>query len=218
MRTKALLLGALIGAASLATSMAQVYSVNIVGYINIPIYGANFPGKWNLIANQLDNAAGNSVGVLMPNPGEERAMTVYTYDHLAPGGGIYANANWDGTEWDDPSVEIKVGYGAWVLNIGTDFTLTLVGEVKTGPQTHNLVDDWQLIAPIVPQAGLLSTDLGYVPDSDTMYTFDNLTQMYGFWFAEGNTWDEEPTLGVGQAAWIQRLSGGSWTRTFNVGP
>ena len=48
MRTKALLLTAALGLASVATSMAQaVYSVNVVGYINLTMK----PG-FNLVANQ----------------------------------------------------------------------------------------------------------------------------------------------------------------------
>jgi hypothetical protein len=216
MRTKALLLGALIGAASLATSMAQVYSVNIVGYINVPILGDSFPGKWNLIANQLDNAAGNSVGVLMPNPGSERALTIYTFDSEIQD---YVNANWDGSSWDDPDVQIGVGQGAWVLNVGPDYTLTLVGEVKTGPQTHELVAGWHLIAPIVPQTGLLGTDLNYpTTGATTIYTFDASIQDYWNFNHDGSSWDEEPNVVVGQGMWILRTTGGNWTRTFNVGP
>ena len=36
MRTKTLLLTAVLGLASAATSMAQVYSANVVGYVNEP--------------------------------------------------------------------------------------------------------------------------------------------------------------------------------------
>src|SRR5258707_15596446 len=57
MRTKTLFLTAAFSAAGMATSMAQtVYSVNIVGYINLPIVHG-----LSLVANQLNASPNNSV-------------------------------------------------------------------------------------------------------------------------------------------------------------
>ena len=61
MRTKALLLGAAVGAIGLATSMAQVYSVNIVGYVNTTI-----PTGFSIICNPLNATGGNTIGNVMP--------------------------------------------------------------------------------------------------------------------------------------------------------
>jgi uncharacterized membrane protein len=41
--------------------MAQVYSVNAVGYVNVAVAKG-----YNLIANPLNNQGGNKVSVLMP--------------------------------------------------------------------------------------------------------------------------------------------------------
>src|SRR6185295_14677723 len=58
MRTKTLLLTAALCAAGIATSKAQVYSVNAVGYVNTSLLKG-----YNLIANPLDNKAtdGNKI-------------------------------------------------------------------------------------------------------------------------------------------------------------
>jgi hypothetical protein len=59
MRTKTLLLTAALSAAGVATSMAQVYSVNAVGYVNTQLV----PGL-NLISNPLE-AADNKIKTLL---------------------------------------------------------------------------------------------------------------------------------------------------------
>src|ERR1700722_6479335 len=56
MRTKTLLLAAAALAVSLATSEAQVYSANIVGYATV-VYPGN--GQFALVANPFDNGNGN---------------------------------------------------------------------------------------------------------------------------------------------------------------
>ena len=63
MRTKTLLLTAALTAAGVATSMAQVYSVNMVGYINQSI-----PQGFSMIANQLNASPDNKVTTLLPAP------------------------------------------------------------------------------------------------------------------------------------------------------
>jgi hypothetical protein len=58
MRTKTLLLTAALCAAGIATSKAQVYSVNAVGYVNTSLLKG-----FNLVSNPLDNKAtdGNKI-------------------------------------------------------------------------------------------------------------------------------------------------------------
>ena len=50
MRTKTLLLTAALSAAGIASSMAQVYSVNAVGYVNTPLVTG-----FNLISNPAEH-------------------------------------------------------------------------------------------------------------------------------------------------------------------
>ena len=61
MRTKTLLSAVAVLAASLAISKAQVYSQNVVGYVNTTLTG-NL--KYSAIANPL-NAPTNTIGVLL---------------------------------------------------------------------------------------------------------------------------------------------------------
>jgi hypothetical protein len=209
MRTKALLLGAIIGAASLASSMAQVYSVNIVGYINVPI-----PAGFTLIANQLNNSAGNALETLIP--ASPTAISVYKWNTTTAAFDI---ANWDTDfqQWDN-TFTLSPGEGFWVFNGGTPWTLTLVGEVMTGQQTVNFLAGFNLVSSIVPQEGLLQTQLGYVPSStgDTIFTYVNGAFGIFNYDADFQMWDEEPTIHVGEGFFAQRTQPGAWTRTFNV--
>jgi hypothetical protein len=76
-----------------------------------------------------------------------------------------------------------------------------------------------MIGSKVPQAGLLQTDLGYVPGGvETIYMYNNATGQYdqATYDPDFGSWDNEPTIGVGDAFWSYRSTAGSWTRTFNV--
>src|SRR5436309_353228 len=70
MRTK-VLLGLAVLAAGAATSMAQsnVYSLNIVGYCNVPVKGG-----YSFLSNPLDNG-NNSATTLFPNPNPDPSGT-----------------------------------------------------------------------------------------------------------------------------------------------
>jgi len=215
MRTKALLVGAIIGAASLASSMAQVYSVNIVGYINIPVKHG-----WNLIANQLNNSAGNTVATLIPAP--PTAISVFTFNST---GQIYSQSDWDTDflEWSNPNLQVNPGMGAFIFNAGSEFTVTLVGEVMTGTQTIPLVAGWQLVSPVVPQDLNLADPVtsNYTPSStgDSVFTFDATQQIYRQYDYDADFQEWTPPtvpITVGQGMFILRTQAGSWTRTFNV--
>ena len=62
MSTKTLLMTAVLGAASIAAVMAAdpVYSVNIVGYVNVTA-----PAKFSMIANPL-KSGGNTLAEIIP--------------------------------------------------------------------------------------------------------------------------------------------------------
>jgi hypothetical protein len=220
MRTKALLVGAAIGAVSLVTSMAQVYSVNIVGYVNV-----NIPTGWTMIQNPLKASPDNKVINVVPYGSTDKVFTIQKWVS-----GVFIQNNFD-TVWDDETMELNPGEGFFVYNPFPAFTLTFVGEVCTGNSTDAgmqipLVNGWNMVGSKVPQAGLLQADLGYVPTAPAEMTqqWDNSQANYVI-----RSWDEaigwdpdaggEPSLGIAEATWIYRLAGaGTWARTFNVGP
>src|ERR1041385_7866265 len=108
MRTKTLLLTAVLTAAGAASSFAQVvYSQNAVGYVTLTLK----PG-FQLVANPLNNtsANGNTVSNLFAACPD--GTTVYAYDNAA---GKFNGNGKDFGEWANPNATLSPGEGAFVL-------------------------------------------------------------------------------------------------------
>ena len=208
MRTKTLLLAAAFSAAGAATALAQVYSVNAVGYVNTALK----PG-FNLIANPLDAGADNTVSKLLA--GVPDGTIVYTF---APGSGFSVNTL-DLGEWSDPNATLVPGQGFFVRTPSA-VTVTFVGEVKQGNLSTPLAQGFNLVASQVPQAGKISTDLGLsLADGELVYKFNADTQGYQIFTFDIGVWDpSEPELAVGEGVWVRKKDAGSWDRTFSVNP
>lgn len=209
MRTKTLLLSAAVTAAGMLSSMAQVYSVNAVGYVNVTI-----PAKgYQLIANPL-LAADSKLSALLPNVKD--GTTVYKYD---PATGYSVNTFFFGA-WGDGNQTLVPGEGAFVLNGDTAApqTLTFVGEVAQGDRSHAIPAGFSIQSSEVPQAGKLTTDLNFpAADGDAVYKFNAASQSYdSFTFFFGGWSPSEPTVDVGESVFVNKAAAANWTRTFNV--
>ena len=126
MRTKALLgLAALAVSAATCVAQSNVYSLNIVGYVNVDIKAGV-----NLISNPLKPSNGNN----------NITNTIVGLPDTAEGAEIY---KWGGTGWSSDIPSWVAGFG-WFpdvsMNLGESFFLkspvatkiTFVGEVQTG--------------------------------------------------------------------------------------
>lgn len=212
MRTKTLLLAAALTAAGVATSMAQVYSVNAVGYVNTTLK----PG-FTLVSNPL-NAADNSIRNLFK--GVPSGTQVYKY--TASG---YVIATYDSDLGDfDPeaaaATTVVPGEGVFVkLPAGAPVTITFVGEVPQGTALDNpLPAGLSIRSSIVPQAGT-AADLGLVgAPGDQLYQYDNTTGYYISTFdADLGDWDPSlKSLKVGEAFFLRKKAAGTWHRSFSV--
>lgn len=207
MRTKALFLAAVFGVAGLATSFAQVYSVNAVGYVNVSVPASGF----TMICNPL-MAADNTVAALIPTAPE--GTIIYKF-----AGGAYEPANvFEFGEWSAPTQTIAAGEGVFVKSAGA-FTITFVGEVAQQADSNKaLAAGFNMTGSKVPQAGLLSTDLGYPADEgDVVYQWNTAG---GAWrpaaVYEFGEWSAEPTLAVGEAVFINAAGARAWDRNFSV--
>lgn len=213
MRTKALLLTAAVGALSVASTLAQVYSVNVVGFVNV-----NIVQGFNFLCNPL-KASADTVGAVIPTAPE--GTTVATWNKQTQA--FNSAATFSFGSWDDPNYPLPPGE-AFFLNSGEAATLTFVGEVRQGTLTTPLVVGFNLVGSQVAQSGPLGdgtpagAGLGYVPDEgDTAAKWNPAGQSYfsanSFSFG---SWDAMPTLGMAEGIVITRSAAGSWTRTFNV--
>jgi hypothetical protein len=210
MRTKALFVAAAFVAAGIVSSMAQVYSVNVVGYVNKVLT----PG-YNLIANPLETTA-NRVEELFAGK-EVDLMSVYKY--VAGTGYTIANYSADLGEWDN-TFTIDPGEGVFVYT-PEEVTVTFVGEITEGAKVNNLPTGWSMKSSMIPQGGALSA-LGYVvADLDSVYIYNNTATPPGYvisnYSADLGEWDNgEPVLEVGDAFFLFKATPGSWERTFTV--
>jgi hypothetical protein len=170
MRTKALLgLAAL--AVGLSTSVAQnVYSLNVVGYVNV-----------SLQANKLSFLS----VPLAPVDGNFNITNTIVLSDAQDGALLY---KWAGTGWDPnvPSWFAGIGWSPdTVISNGTAFflqpaassTLTFVGQVPQGALAYNIPAGLSTLANQVPvSANFPGSTVGN--DGDLMYVWNNVSSAW----------------------------------------
>jgi hypothetical protein len=234
MRTKTLVLTAL-GSLSALGLMAQtgtnVYSLNAVGYINVTL-----PPGYSIIADQLIATGGNTISNLVNDT--SGSLDGLTYFKWTGSKFNYdtANAQFGSGQNGWPSGgqdTLNPGEAAWFQNpFTTNVTLTFVGTVPQGTNTVALPVGFSMISSPVPQAGTLSTVLGFtnVTAGDVVFAWVNNGTGGGSYVDGGDQvtppqfgtgynseWSpNEPTIAVGQGFWYQATAAVNWTRVFSV--
>jgi len=224
MRTKVLLCAAAL-AASLASSMAQsnVYSLNVVGYYNVTI-GAH---QKVMIANQL-NTTNNTVAALLAPPSIGNNDAVFKF---AAGGftGFTYSTDLGMFDPDASAVTMNPDEAVFFVNAqSTAETVTFVGEVEQGSLTNTLPLGIKVLrSSIVPQAGMVDTTFGVVPDNnDSLFIYNPLENNGGYsgftYSTDLGGWDPaEPTINVGEGFFYVKAANGApantnWVRNFTV--
>lgn len=213
MRTKTLLLTAALSAAGVATSMAQVFSVNAVGYVTTKVPAKGFA----LISNPL-TAADNTIQALFK--GAAAGTQVFKYD-----GAKFATATFDDIDnkfIPDSAANLTVvpGEGVFVFNpTATELSFTFVGEVPQGDLKNPLPKGLSIRSSMVPQPGT-AKDLGLVGGAgDQIFKWDTAGQKYATSTFDDidNDWVPRLTpLAVGEAFFLSKQVAGSWDRKFSV--
>jgi hypothetical protein len=241
MRTKTLILSGIVAALSGASAMAQVYSLNAVGYINVDV-----PHGFSIIADQLyltNQQTAQSVdavfaptllngGATTPDPYVGCILYPYASYPNALGyvGAILVQQNAGSPPFWSSSAEAQgtsfnPGQACFIYNPGSDFTMTFVGQVPQGTVTNTLQRGFNLISSIIPQTGAIDTDLGLTPGvGDIAFTYVsgqgyNLIDLYQtsgssqFWSAL-----HSPTNTVGLGFFYYSISAtpNQWVRTFTI--
>jgi hypothetical protein len=223
MRTKTLLLTAALSAAGIATSMAQVYSVNAVGYVNTQLV----PG-FNLVSNPLDNTTGNTIQNLFGTGfqgGTPPGTLVYYFDPNTDG---FVTATFDPFDlvFTPPAAANTVvdpGNGVFVFISGNaNATCTFVGEVPQGARSNTPIPQgFSIKASAVPQAGTVAAlQFPGVP-GDILYKWNPTTDAYQVFTFDpfDNVWTPSvPNIEVGEAFFILKAAATTWTRNFSVNP
>jgi hypothetical protein len=231
MRTKTLLCMAAL-AAGVATSMAQnVYSLNIVGYYNVPT-----PYQLNVISCQL--TAGT------PSNRADQILPYSDTDNIQIWNGTswssYTMDSGSSTGWTGPNGLDIALTGLPVLSPGIGFlygknssitNITIVGQVPTGTNSYTFGSGLQAISSLDPYAGLVRTtnasnfvgcplplysNVQFWNGSKwNVYTYDDGSST--FWYGPTGAEVAEPSVSVGQGFFMGNNSGGSitWTQVLN---
>jgi len=220
MRTKSLIVGAALLAAGVASSMAQsnVYSLNVVGYVNVTIV----PGL-NMVANQLDaDGTGTNntlLGVFGGYPWTG-GTTIYKFVGGSPVPYTFSHGAFGGAA----GVSMNPGEGCFIYSTATtNITVTTVGQVLQGTWTNNLTPPITLVSSIAPLSGTVDSTgnggLGYVPaGGDTLYIWDNtlIPPGYDVYTYSHGHFSPDPTITPGQGFFIDSTITTGWTNTFTV--
>jgi len=186
MRTK-VLLGLAALAVGITTSVAQnVYSLNVVGYVNVSLQA----NKLHFLSLPLANSSGDyTIGTnikLDNGDGSQDFASLYKWagtqwDPVIP--------SWIGGAWDTPTMVVSNGTGFFIASVANS-TLTFVGEVPQGAIQYNIPAGLSTLANKVP----VSTNFpgqGIGNDFDSIFTWDQAGQQWSpvIWSIIGGDWD-----------------------------
>jgi hypothetical protein len=239
MRTKIALLSAALVAAGVASSMAQsnVYSLNIVGYVNVPVTANNF----YLLSNPFDTGNGNSVSnvmsSLLSDSFNQDGSSLYTFDPVA--GYSSEGFNYGGSAgtgyWYPGTTTLAPGKGFW-FQPQDNQTITFTGSVVLN-STNTLAGNGNVELSLVGSAYPASTNLvglgmnwlannnGFNQDGDGIYRWNPATQsfMTEYSFNYGNGWSgptgdvNGPVLNVAEGFFYVNANGtDQWVQNFTV--
>jgi hypothetical protein len=163
MRTKTMILSALLGALGSVSVMAQtnVYSLNAVGYINVTL----LPG-YNIITCPLIASPDNTIATLLNNTnGQYQSGPRTVAQVLAFTGGAYSASD-EASSGNAPSgwasggtITLNPGQAVFFFNPSTtNMSATFVGTVPTGPITNALIPGYNLVGSVVPVTGDIVTN------------------------------------------------------------
>jgi hypothetical protein len=236
MRTKVLLCAAAVAAGALsAMAQSNVYSLNVVGYVNVAIPGG---GAYTMLANPLNNTGtgGNNISNLFSAIAADGDTVFrwnvdnYDFDAVQPTYVAAPPAHWSST------FNANIGEGIWYINNNNDKTNTFVGEVFQGSYTNlagpanagrSLVGggSYNAVGSSAPiGGGFTNAIVGITPnDGDTIFPWDS--NAYDF-SAVQPTYVAAPPAhwshlevqippGVG-FVYINQGSDQRWVRTFTV--
>lgn len=206
-------------------AQSNVYSLNIVGYVNLTIQ----PG-YNLVANQLDADGTDSVNVALTN-GVPDQTQLFGFSGGAFTSAITFQAG-GGNQWYDDSFNLATntifpnGQAFFLYNVsGAPATITLTGSVLTSTNSSTITPGYNFAAIDFPVAQDLDTNGFPQIDQEQYFTLVNGSYTAAYTYqAGGNGWYDDsfnqvfPTPAVGQGFVIYNPgnTSGTWAQSFSV--
>lgn len=216
-------------AVSALTAVGQnVYSLNIVGYVNVPMLAGNYT-----YVNPLDKDGTNSAAQVLSLPdGTTFAFwtgSSFDYWYFDNSAGLGSPDGWYGADQQTPRAApiLSLGKGFY-LNPPLNFTNTFVGNVVPAPGATNSLTinaGNQLVGSPMPVGGPLTntvmnvqlfdgtTVANWTGSSFQYWYFDNsagLGAPDGWYAADQQTPSAPPSLNVGRSLYINGPAGITW--------
>lgn len=211
MRTKTLLIAAAALAVGVASSMAQTYSQNIVGYVNTPI----LPG-YNLLVSPVSPNTTNNAEAVLPSLTSGDQLLVwngvgYNVDLFIGPGDWY-----DGVSSSPISEPVLLpGMGFFYQNTGSLKTNTFVGTV-TSSNTVALAGGYSLVGSTAPIGGSIESTNFNIPfiSGDQVLVWNGVGYNVDLFIGPSEWYDgvssspiAVPTLSLSQGFFYQNTGG-----------
>lgn len=219
MRTKALLCAAALAAGAVSGMAQNVYSLNVVGYVN-KAFTAN---TYYLVGNPL-NGTNNNLSTIIPAPPNFTIVNRWnaSLQDLDPAVPTFFTST---GKWNSDPV-LNPGEGFFV-SAGADFTNTFVGNVPQGSLTNPIPilggGAYIALAPNVPLGGGITNILaGYVPSNfDIINTWSvgaqDLAPTVPTYFTSTGKWNADVNLAVADGFFLSRAgTATTWVQNFTV--
>jgi hypothetical protein len=209
-------------------AQSNVYSLNVVGYVNV-VYKAGFNAGANPLMASPNNQLNTILNNATPVTGTPDNTIVLRWNTtLQDFDGIVPTYNATTHLWADNAV-INPGECFFVL-APNEFTNTYVGEVKQTSTTIPIVAGFNGISSPVPVGGNTGTVLAQLSpsDNDLAFKWDNSPTgptAQGFYdpvtyVLSSTSWqnlgNSPGTFGVGEGLFYLASAPLSWVRTFTV--
>jgi hypothetical protein len=215
MRTKTLLLTAVLGVAGAASTTVQaqsVYSQNAVGYVNLSLNTG-----FTIIANPLNNTTNDADTILTNVP---TGTVIYTYNNTSQlyQSSTFADGKWNGAPVADP---VLTPGSAFFIKLTAATTVTFVGNVPQGTLANTIPVGFSLQSVPVPISASLSTNAVIAlagTQGDIAYAFVNSSSLYtSHTYVNGKfNPDYSPAVGEGFFYLSKATSAKTWSVTFSV--
>jgi hypothetical protein len=214
MRTKTLLLAVAALATGMISSEAQnVYSANVVGYVNV----VSTAGTFNMVANPLSDGT-NTVADLIPNP------AIGTIAETWNGGG-FTQAKYKASGWTT-NLLLNPGTGFFLNYAGSGtVTNTFVGQVvvqhsdgiQFGTNSTPIVTGFQLVGSVFPLSdNLTGTNINLGPSLTTVGDIVEVWNGSGYVQSKLKVsgWTTNLALVPGEGFFVNALSGTNWQQVL----
>jgi hypothetical protein len=211
-------------------AQSNVYSLNIVGYVNVAV-----PQGFSIVSNPLDDGLGdgNIITNVLTSTNTPVGSQVFLF---SPAGGFANTETFFGSgfnNWFPGTNQLSPGAASFLFSpVATN--ITFVGQIAAGNYTNALAaGTFNLVGSIVPESLPLGntgvTNTLQIPASPGDEVFRFSTANFGGyntitffnnlgWFDPTNPSGSTngPALGVGEGVFLLSTLGGNWVQTFTV--